>query len=215
MKRHKFQSLLITGFLFFTRQVSGQIPGIDSVKIIPANPVAGDEVKVICYAVFPSGTCELGNHFVMQNGNQILLNLEYAPGPLTYICHHTDTLSLGNQNAGDYQLVVNLITQPMGHSVDLDTSYFTIGEALGLPSLFASDLSVYPNPFQQELRIQANISIAKAVISSVSGQHILTLDERALNMNQQVPVPGLKSGTYLLILTDESGNSYTKRIIRN
>lgn len=211
----KIKPFIISAFLLLALNGFGQIPGIDSVKILPATPLAGDEVRVICYTVFPSGDCEPGNHFVMQNGNQILLNIEYAPGMLSYICHHTDTLSLGNQNAGDYELVVNLIKQPMGYSVDLDTSYFTVGDALGLPSLSASDLSVYPNPFNQELRVKAAVSIKKAVICSLSGQNILTLNETVFKSGQPIPVPELKSGTYLLILTDENENNYTQRIIRD
>lgn len=211
----QLRTFLIAGCVFFTQQIFGQLPAIDTIKIIPANPVAGDEVKAIYHTVFPSGGCQLENYSITQNGNLIILDLEYNPGMLTYICHDSDTISLGNLDAGYYQLITNLIAEPMGPAVDIEINYFTVGEALSVDKNAFSDLSVYPNPFEKEIVIRTSKRIEKAAVYAISGQKVLDLNLSGFVSNQSIPLPGLKSGSYLLVLTDDNGNRYTRQITRN
>ena len=214
MKTHKLKQLLILGLILFGKQVFGQLPAIDSLKMIPQNPTSADEIKIICYATFPSGSCDMDNHFVTIQGNQITLNLEYSPGAATYICNDVDTVSLGNLDAGDYELDVNLIIMPMDTIEDQDTLYFSIGNLLGInehPNNF--DVTVHPNPFNKELRIQTDAIIEKVELNSISGQKVSK--EIYLAYDKKIDLSDIKDGIYLLTLTDDKGNKSTKRIFKS
>lgn len=213
MKTIKLKHLLIPSLIFFGQQAFGQIPGIDSLKIIPENPNLSSEVKVICYATFPSGGCELQDHDITIQGNQITLNVEYMPGAATYICHAEDTISLGNLSAGDYHLHTNLIIQPLDEIVDTATADFTVANFLRVGENTFPDLAIYPNPFEQELQIQTDAVIEKIEIHSLSGQLIL-LKEGNLVSGKTVDLSHLEDGAYLIQLTDSKGNTCTKRILK-
>ncbi|WP_430404004.1 T9SS type A sorting domain-containing protein [Fluviicola sp.] len=214
MKTIKLKQLLIPGLILFSQQVFGQLPAIDSLKMIPDNPTIADEIKIICYATFPSGSCNLENHYVTVQGNQITLNLEYNPGAATYICHDVDTVSLGNLEAGDYELDVNLIIMPMDVIEDHDTLYFSIGNLLGInehPNNF--DVSIHPNPFNKEIRIETDAIIETIELNSISGQKVSK--EINLNFDKKIDLSDLKDGIYLLTLTDVKGNKSTKRVFKS
>jgi|GEM_PF-2971068 len=214
MKTHKLKRLLISGLILFSQQVVGQIPAIDSLRMIPENPTIADEIKIVCYATFPSGSCDLGNHFVIVQGNQITLNLEYSPGAATYICSDVDTVSLGNLDAGDYELDVNLIIQPMDTIEDQDTLFFSVGNLLGInENTNTFDVSVHPNPFNKELRIVTDVIIEKVELNSISGQRFSK--EINLAYDKRIDLSDLKDGIYLLILTDDKGNKLMKRVIKS
>lgn len=214
MKTHKLKRLLIPGLILFSQQVLGQIPAIDSLRIIPENPTIADEIKIICYATFPSGSCDLQNHFLTVQGNQITLNLEYNPGAATYICSDVDTVSLGNLDAGDYELDVNLIIQPMDVIEDHETLFFSIGNLLGIrENSINFDVRVHPNPFNKELRIETDAIIEKVELNSISGQKVSK--EINLAYDKGIDLSDLKDGIYLLTLTDNKGNKSTKRVFKS
>ncbi|WP_300666558.1 T9SS type A sorting domain-containing protein [Fluviicola sp.] len=215
MKAKKLKQILIPGFILFCQQAFGQLPSIDSLKIIPDNPTANDEINVICYATFSSGGCDLMNHSITILGNQITLNLEYMEGSATYICHSVDTISLGNLRSGDYYLRTDLSIQPSNQVLDSDsTSFFVDNPLRTSENGTISDLTIYPNPFTDEIQIKTDAMIEKVELKSVSGQQIY-LKENDLNPEKTITVPDLKNGVYLLVLTDHKGNKHTQRIIKN
>jgi len=214
MKTYKLKRLLISGLILFSQQVVGQIPAIDSLKLIPGSPTAADEIQIVCYATFPSGSCDLGNHFVTVQGNQITLNLEYSPGAATYICSDVDTVSLGNLDAGNYELDVNLIIQPTDTIEDQDTLYFSIGNLLGInENTNTFDVTVHPNPFSKELQIRTDAIIEKVELHSISSQKVSK--EITLASDKRIDLSELKDGIYLLTLTDDKGNKSTKRVFKS
>ncbi len=215
MKAIKLKQILIPGLLFFSQQTFAQLPAIDSLKIIPETPVAGDEIKLICYATFPSGGCDLMDHSIIIQGNQITVTLEYMPGAATYICHAVDTISLGNLEPDNYVLRANVTIQPQDEIVDSDTIAFPVNTALNtynngkIPGL-----ALYPNPFNDEIQIETNTLIEKIEISSVSRLQIF-LTKDGLNPGNIISVSDLENGVYILVLTDNQGNKHTERIIKN
>ncbi|MDF3029158.1 MAG: hypothetical protein K0S23_3465 [Fluviicola sp.] len=193
----------------------GQIPAIDSLILIPENPNTGDEIKLICYSTFPTGGCDMQNSSVTIQGDQITVSMEHEPGMLTYICHNVDTISLGDLNPGDYELHANLIIQPMDEIVDSDSLFFSVDAQLRIDEHSdTGSLSVYPNPFDRELQIQTDAVIEEVEISSVSGQKI-SVNKEHIPVDKTIDTSDLKNGIYLLKMTDNKGNKYTRRIIKN
>ena len=214
MKTTKLTQLLILVLILSGLNANAQIPAIDSLKIIPENANPMDEIKVICYATFPSGSCNLVNHSLAFQGNQITLNLEYEIGAATYICHSVDTVSLGILNAGDYDLQANLIISPFEEIVDSESISFTIDGSLGLDDhLHSYNFSVYPNPFTGLLQIRIDGIIENIEVRSLSGQE-LKLDETGVLKADTIDLSDLNNGIYLLIVTDAKGYKWIKRIIK-
>lgn len=213
MKTNTFKQFLVLGAIMLCQNTFAQLPSIDSLKLIPQNPTATDEIKVICYATFASGSCNMSNHLISVQGNQITLNINYSPGAATYICHAVDTVSLGNLSAGDYSLDTYLTIDPMDAIKDYVILNFTVGNALGIGDNSSSfQVSVQPNPFSNELYIETTARIEKAEVNAISGQKIRK--EIPLGYSQKIDLSDLKDGVYLLTLTDQNGNRYSKRIVK-
>lgn len=212
MKIMKLKFMLIGSLMLLGQHVFGQLPAIDSLKIIPENPQAGDEIKVICYATFSSGGCDLMDHDILIQGNQITLNTEYMPGAATYICHSVDTISLGILEADDYQLHVNLIIQPQDAIVTSKNADFTVSDVLGLDQNSGIRLTIAPNPFDHEFQIKTDATIEKVEINTLSGQTIFR--SSGLIPENKISVSGLKNGTYILVVTDNKGNKRSQHIIK-
>lgn len=212
MKKRK---QLFTFLLMFSAwNVIGQIPAIDSMKIIPENPTENDEVKVIVYATFSSGDCLLENHTIdLQNGI-ITMNLIYTVGMATYICHSTDTLSIGTLSAGDYELQAGLYTGP-GQSSDNETLLFSVGGTLGITETDdETNVTIYPNPVQNQLMVMTNETVEKIEIRSVSGQ-IMSVEQQFLNGQMIIDLSMLSDGIYFIVLSDSMGKNYLKKIIKS
>lgn len=213
MKIINLKFMLIGSLMLLGQQVFGQLPAIDSLKIIPENPQSGDEIKVICYATFSSGGCDLMEHDILIQGNQITLNMEYMPGAATYICHSVDTISLGILEADNYQLHVNLIIQPQDAIVTTKNADFTVSDVLGLDQNANIRLTIAPNPFDHEFQIKTDANIEKVEINTLSGQTIFR--SSGLNPENKITVSELKNGAYILVVTDNKGNKRSQRIIKH
>ena len=73
-----------------------------------------------------------------------------------------------------------------------------------------SNVSVYPNPADNNLYIRSNTTFSKVDIYNVAG----TLVKEYGNVIQSVNVGDLKAGVYIIRLTDKNGNTVTSRFIK-
>ena len=74
-------------------------------------------------------------------------------------------------------------------------------------------LRVFPNPASNVLNVKFNNSttlIETAAIYDISGRLVMN----ATVANQTIDVKSLASGSYLLILKDEKGNSFTQKFLK-
>jgi hypothetical protein len=218
MRTSTLKQILIVSMILVCRTTFGQfgpLPAIDSMKIIPENPEAGDEIKLVCYTTFSSGGCDMQNYDVAIQGNQVVVHVNFMPGAATYMCHSTDTIPLGNFGAGNYGLHANLVIQPMNSVEDTASINFSIGGFVTTSEhIEAYSLVVSPNPFTDKLRINTDAVIERMEIRSVSGQEI-SLDEAGIFNQQTVDVSHLQNGLYILTAIDNKGNRYTGRILKN
>lgn len=184
-------------------------------KIIPENPEAGDEIKLVCYTKFSYMTCDMENFTVMIQGNQIVVNIYSHSGNLASICYSVDTIPVGSFGAGDYELHTNLLFQSTNSVEATDSINFQVGNLLSIGEHAAGyNLLVHPNPFNKELHIQTDAVIEHMEIRSVSGQEIL-LNETFALYQKTIDAHHLENGLYILTLTDNKGNRYTKRVLKN
>jgi ASPIC and UnbV/FG-GAP-like repeat/Secretion system C-terminal sorting domain len=76
----------------------------------------------------------------------------------------------------------------------------------------SSYFSIYPNPTNDILNVKLNTTdlIENATIYDLSGRHIMNSDL----VNQTIDVKSLSTGSYLLLLKDKKGNSYSQKFVR-
>jgi hypothetical protein len=88
----------------------------------------------------------------------------------------------------------------------------SIGPAVGLNETnINNNVITYPNPFNETIHITLlnNIIFDKAVIYDLSGKEIIT------TYNNEIDLSNLKSGIYLIRISDKKGNTYSQKISKN
>lgn len=212
MKNRNLICFLIAGLALLSNQALAQLPAIDSMKLIPANPTSNDVLKVVCFTTFPSGGCSLNAIHSEQQGNNILLMLDYNMGMAMYICHSVDTIEIDNPGAGDFQLFTTITTNEQDMIEDMDTLAFHIDPYLGIPDYTSLNFEIYPNPVRNEFTFKSNFKAEKLEIHSLSGQRILSTP---FILGSSIDVSTLEQGIYFVTLTDNRGNNSKQRIIKN
>ena len=77
-----------------------------------------------------------------------------------------------------------------------------------------NSISVYPNPFEGEIRLSSEVSFDEVIITDITGKIIKTISN--INSNELIiNTDTFNSGIYLLKISDQSGNYRTEKIIKN
>ena len=105
--------------------------------------------------------------------------------------------------------VVDTILNPAKNQ----TLKVTEGATLAAGSFTTSEFSLYPNPVKNMLTIKWNSNI-----HNLKSSEIFDLNGRLLMKsemtNQTISVESLSQGTYILLLKDDSGKTYTQKFIK-
>ena len=149
-----------------------------------------------------------------QQGNEILLMLDYNMGMAAYICNSVDTFSIENPGAGDFQLITSITTNGNDVMQDIDTLEFHIDQYLELHEYVSTNFLVYPNPVKNELRFKTNFTIKKFEIRSLSGELIQLIESFSDPENMWIDVSNLRKGVYLVVATNRLENTFTRRIVK-
>lgn len=212
MKNKQMIGLLMAGFLLLANQVDAQLPAIDSLKLIPANPTTNDALKVVCYTTFPYGDCTTSNAHAELQGNAILLSIDYAMGMAAYICHSVDTIPIDNPGAGTFQLTATITINEQDVIEDAYSFTFQVDPYLGINEPNSANFQTYPNPFDNELKFKTSFPVAKMELRSMTGQPVYSAE--SLSENPDINLSHLEQGIYLITLTDSNGNACSKRVIK-
>jgi len=98
------------------------------------------------------------------------------------------------RNNGDYSFAQNY---------DLD-NYLAVGSIS-----VKDDVTVYPNPVNNDLNISTNNKISEVKVYNTAGQLLKTV------VSNKVDFSGFAKGNYLVSIKDSEGNVTTKKIIKN
>lgn len=144
-------ALLISSFYF----VHAQSGYIDSLYILPQNPINNTPVSVVCESYFTSGDCAMVSSKVDFNDKTIDVEAIHIVGPLTYICHSIDTIEIGTLQPGDYTLIYHLQDSLWGGGVNetIDTLYFSVQPTSIQEYGDLTFFNIFPNPVSEILTI--------------------------------------------------------------
>jgi hypothetical protein len=198
----------ITQYLDFFVADTTQYPQ-PYLEIIPKEPVAGEEVKLVTH-----GICYI-NTWIDITAHQITLYAYYNSCSMG-ICG-IDTLSLGFLSEDAYTLEYYLmdICQPFPADslVYYDLMEFNVRGATGIEDKFDGQFRTYPNPVDEQLFVELNETVQKlnVEIYNITGQ--LVLNRMFQNTNSvNLDVSGLTNGIYILRLNTDK-ETFNSRII--
>ncbi|WP_298893798.1 T9SS type A sorting domain-containing protein [uncultured Psychroserpens sp.] len=85
-------------------------------------------------------------------------------------------------------------------------------DTLSVPTTSISELSVYPNPAQDEVRILAsNLILDRAEVYSVTGQRVMVIEDI---LDNRLDTSQLKSAVYLVKIYSDTGANKTFKLIK-
>lgn len=116
-----------------------------------------NSVEIVCKSVWFNSSCDLDSFSLESEDNCIKLNTYHTIGAWTAICHSLDTFTLSNIPEKNYKLVYKVLWSQDTSYNDSDTLYFTIGNPASINENTNPNISVYPNPFTNEIVI-ANVT---------------------------------------------------------
>lgn len=213
MKRLCPKIILLLLFSYLSSALYAQLPLIQSLTIVPANPTTHDTVKVVCQSVFPSGDCHLTNIVVNFNGSTIDVYATHTLGPLTYICTSIDTISLGKLMEGPTKLRYHLDCYPFPNSTDLDSLNFIVQSYTGLSMTEnLQPFSLYPNPAQSVINIQLPDKTVVAEIRITDMQGREQIKQHFQKEQQAIDVSGLTKGVYTIRVSSGVKTGFQKLI---
>jgi len=86
----------------------------------------------------------------------------------------------------------------------------TIAQPVGISDKSASLVKVYPNPAQNDLYITGKPTLSKVVVYTVLGTQV----KEYSNVLQSISISDLKTGVYIIKLTDTNGKTVTSKFIK-
>lgn len=132
MKKAGLIFTIISGILAH----SGLDAQVQTLTLLPAQPVEGQSVSVIVETVWPSAGCEsTGIQINTSSLPDIVVTATHELGFLTVICNHTDTVEIGVLPVSEeispgefsqYQLLYTASADGLPQVTDTDTLFFSV-----------------------------------------------------------------------------------------
>ena len=205
--------VLVLSSIYSHAQMWGSI---DSLRIIPSNPLTFDTVKIISYTHFPVSYCFQINSTITSNGFNLIIDSYHGLGNLHAFCYSTDTLTLSYSfDAGNYCVIYNLWDTVS--ILDVDTICFSI-----LLNAIPADnqnitSSIVPNPIADyailTLSDYESYSNYQFEILDCNGKLILLEpinNKKFIFFRNQIP-----SGIYVYLIRKEGIIVERKKIVLN
>jgi len=174
-----YNKALVLGILFvlntLTSNAQVQFVRVDSIKIIPTQPVKDDTIRIDLYV---SAICVSQNFYLQHslNGNNINIEGCYSISGATANTYFHDTLTVGKLNDGAYSIYFKGYmsfdyTQCSKDDSLADTLNFVILPPVKIPNIDVRSVCLYPNPANDILHVnvRAGVHVKEAIIYNAYG----------------------------------------------
>ena len=214
MKIKFYNALLI---LLLISSVPLKAQWIQSLTVVPPNPVAGSPFMVLAECSFPAGNCDAHTQYMNINGNLITAGALHCLGVLTVICNHTDTFLINPLPAGNYtfhfQIDAGFGNVPCTPGIvpgPSDTINFTVFPAVGIDEAIPQDaVRLFPNPPDDYFMIRGvETSDFPVTIAVFSPEGKLVKNELIKNADEGIPSGDLPVGMYQVQLQLKDGQRF-------
>jgi hypothetical protein len=111
-----------------------------STSISPEIISSNDTITIEIFCEFPTGSCQVDELTIEQNGNAFEVNAMHCLGMLYYVCSAVDVIEISPQAPGDYQLDFQLFS---GSFINGNCYGYNFADFISIP------FTVHPLPFLQ------------------------------------------------------------------
>jgi hypothetical protein len=195
--------LLLLLFSFFVSFSNAQ--WINSFTLIPSNPTNLSQIKILANISFPSASCNDHTKSLFVSGSNIYASALHCLGPLTVICNYTDTFSIGQLAAGNYNFVLNINhggwPSPCTPGIvpgPTDSLSFVVSVATAVNELNELKPNIIYDRNNRQIVITALVSMQKAQIQLLSLDGKLQKTFSGNSGKLQLDVSEMNSGMYLI-----------------
>lgn len=140
-------------------------------------------------------------------------NYKFDPNNADNNFENLPNLSTVCYGPGFYQELQDFIIADVGHSVDFYNNETC--DALSVNENNLNVLSITPNPAESIITIQASTPINQVDVFNELGQVVLSKSLNTAMDKLTVDISALGHGLYFVKITDVSGNSTLKKVIKN
>jgi len=197
-------------------------PYLQPVQVIPANPTATDNIRLVFRATTGNRGAQIGSNLV-RTANAIAYTGCYYSGLLTSPQSYTDTVRLGPLAPGSYSISFlgiesSSMQQCQEQRRNTVSATFQVGNALATRDV-ASGWSVFPIPASSRvlsLAIPPEASVQRVLLLDATGRTCFTGTGAEITPHQsqwEMSLPALPAGLYTLFITPASGAAITQRVV--
>jgi hypothetical protein len=106
---------------------------------------------------------------------------------------------------GDETFVIRIFNATNGATFDIDTLTVTIvdNEGVGIPTLPASAIQLFPNPARQQARLRSPYALERVRLVNLMGQTVL--EQRPQTQEHTLTLTNLPAGIYTVLVETEQG----------
>ena len=207
--------LIAVSFLAFAFGSFGQSPYIVSIEILPQYPTTNDEVFLATH-VETGNLGQYAGSVVGVSGSVVTVESCYNVGWSTQPQTYFDTISIGYLNIGTYNLNYTCSTSSDGVNCDQgsnnrDTS-FIVQKFVSIDENAPITVDIYPNPTKMDaFRIKSPTQIKSIELINHQGCTV-PFECTRQNENYSIQLKSTSKGSYLILLTFETGETMRKRI---
>lgn len=174
-------------------------------RVTESNPTATDRPIMVQTIETPGLVLEPGTYWIDWNVSGILTSGPWAsPIVLDGVAETGNALQFTPDNG--WQGLID-----SGASAQQDLPFEINGEALGVHDFHSSAFSVYPNPTNKFLNINAKNKIEEVGVFNMAGQQVMKLSPKGINA--ALDVSSLAKGTYI-VQVKINGQVQTQKFIR-
>ncbi|MBF9141254.1 T9SS type A sorting domain-containing protein [Hymenobacter properus] len=197
-------------------------PYLNPVRVLPANPTAADQVRLVFQAATGGGGGKIG-YTIARNGNNLTFTGCYYDGPTAQPRTYTDTVSVGQLPAGAYTIVfVGIVSastqQCIEYRRNTALAAFQVGSALAVRPA-ADSWALFPVPATgRSLTLVAPPDKAFQSLQLLDAAGRLCLDYSPAQLPHQanqwhLDLSAVPAGLYFLRISAASGEQITKRVL--
>lgn len=150
------------------------------------------------------------NQTVADTAYTVFWDLGDAGAPGNTVSTQNATHTYNNQ--GKYSITLTVFNGVCAAQTIKKTNYIVIDNSLSTGGIEGGKVTVYPNPAENIITIDAQNPIMLIEVYDVLGKKVIHQPINAA-LNNQINVQHLTAGTYMLKLTDQDGNTYRTSIM--
>jgi len=142
---------------------------------------------------------------IIQNGAFLVVQ----PAGFTYQWYRNDSLLQGQTTSGIRNVLSGVYCVRVSQGICFDSACYTYINPVGITSIKENELSIYPNPVNDVMRIESKVAFKEIIVSDVHGAIMLRTAFESI-----IDVSALQAGIYFIHCFNTEGQNYSRKFLK-